>query len=92
MAFIRFAKIDKSLIVIFIGCIFCFVNRVINQVDSELNYNPIINNIVISPSRFLTIIPFIILKIRSKTLFTSNEIENSNSKDLKGIELIYNDN
>ena len=92
MAFIRFAKIDKSLIVIIVGCIFCFVNRFINQVESELNNNPIINNIIISPSRFLTIIPFIILRIRSKRLFTSNEIENSNSKDTKGIELIYNDN
>ena len=89
MAFISFTKIDKSLIVIFIGCIFCFLNRLINQVDSELNENPIINDIVISPSRFLTVIPFIILKIRSKTLFTSNRIENSSSQDTKGVELIH---
>ena len=53
MAFIRFAKIDKSLTVIIMGCIFCFLNRLINQVKSELNENPIINDIVISPSRFL---------------------------------------
>ena len=92
MAFISFGKIDRTLIVIIVGCIFCFINRYINQFDSELNKNSIINNIVISPSRFLTIIPFIIFKIRTKKTISNNEIENSSSQDTKGIELIYNEN
>ena len=92
MAFISLGKIDRTLIVIIVGCIFCFLNRYLNQIDSELNKNPIINNIVISPSRFLTVIPFIILKIRSKRLFNINKIENANTQDTKGIELIYNEN
>ena len=91
MAFISLGKIDRTLIVIIVGCIFCFLNRYLNQIDSELNKNPIINNIVISPSRFLTIIPFIILKMRSKRLFNSNEIESTPSQDTQGIELIYNE-
>ena len=92
MAIISLGQIDKTLIVILVGCIFCFINRYINQFDSELNKNSIINNIVISPSRFLTIIPFIIFKIRTKKTISNNEIENSSSQDTKGIELIYNEN
>ena len=88
MSFICLGKIDKTLIVIVIGCIFCFLNRFINQLDCELFKNPILTVIFISPSKFLTLIPFIILKIRSKRMNTSNEIENSRNK---GIKFIYND-
>ena len=88
MSFISLGKIDKTLIVIIIGCIFCFLNRIVNQTDCELFKNPILTVIFISPSKFLTLIPFIILKIRSKRANLSTEIENSSSK---GIRFIYND-
>ena len=88
MSFISLGKIDKTLIVIIIGGIFCFLNRIINQVDCELFKNPILTVISISPSKFLTLIPFIILKIRSKRVNLSTEIETSSNK---GIRFIYND-
>ena len=88
MSIISLGKLDKTLIVIFVGCIICFLNRLLNQYDCELNKNPMINNIVISPSRFLTVIPFIILKIRNKRMTTNAGIEKSNINQIK---LIYND-
>jgi hypothetical protein len=89
MAYISLGKIDKSLIIIIVGCVFCFINRFLNRIDSLLYKNSILINIVISPSRFLTIILFIILKIRTKRNISSNEIEYTNTKR---IELIFNDN
>ena len=88
MAFISLRKIDKTLIVILIGGIFCFLNRIINRIDCELYKNPILTVICISPSKFLTVIAFIILKIRTKRHNMSTEIENESSK---GIKYIYND-
>ena len=88
MTIISFGKLDKTLIVIFVGCLFCFLNRLLNQVDCKLNKNPMINNICISPSRFLTVIPFIILQIKNKRMITSTEIEKVGTKE---IILIYND-
>ena len=72
MAFIGLGKINTNLIPIIIGCIFCFLNRLLNQYDSPLFKNPILTNICISLSRFLTVIPFVIIKIRSRR---SNEIK-----------------
>ena len=65
MAIISFGKIDRSLIVVIIGCIFCFFNRLLSQVDSRLYKNPILNVICMGPSRFLTVIPLIIFIIKS---------------------------
>ena len=63
MAIIGLGKIDKSLIPIIVGCVFCFVNRIINQYDGSLLLeNKIIPNIFIAFSDLLTLIPYLILK------------------------------
>ena len=67
MAFISLGKIDKNLIPLFIGCIFCLLNRFINQYDNTLLFeNIVLTNLFIYLADCLVIIPFIILKIRSK--------------------------
>ena len=87
MSYINIGKIDKSLIVILVGCIFCFLNRLLNQYDSPLYKNHVLTNICISLSRFLTVIPFIILKIRSRRRSTKKK-EDEN-KSIGKIKLIY---
>ena len=89
MAYISLGNIDKSLIPIIIGCIVCFLNRLLNQYDGTLLFkNLILTNIYISFSRFLAVIPYIILKRRSK------HIQNNDLKSTKSdfIEYIYIDN
>ena len=67
MAFISLGQIDKNLIPMVIGCIFCFLNRILNQYDGTILFNnPILTDIYISVSRFLTVIPFLIMKFRTK--------------------------
>ena len=67
MAFISLGIIDKNLIIILIGCIVCFLNRLLNQYEGSLLFNNIILTVIcISISRFLTFIPFIIVKVRSR--------------------------
>jgi hypothetical protein len=79
MAIIRVGKIDKNMIPILVGCIFCFANRLLNQYDGTLLFkNPIITNIFISISKLFTIIPFIILKRRT------NKIYNTDIQSMKG--------
>ena len=79
MAIIRVGKIDKNMIPILVGCIFCFANRLLNQYDGTLLFkNPIITNIFISISKLFTIIPFIILKRRT------NRIYNTDIQSMKG--------
>ena len=86
MRFITLGKIDRTLIVILIGCVFCFFNRLLNQVDCQLHKTPVLNNICISISRFITVIPFVLYKIRNRRLFTtSSQIEKTKSKDIKYI-------
>ena len=67
MAFIRLGNINKNLIPIVIGSVVCFLNRLLNLYEGTLLFkNVILLNICISLSRFLAIIPYIILKIKSK--------------------------
>ena len=68
MACISLGTIDKYLIVILVGCIFCFLNRLLNKVDIDtiLFDGTVISNICISLSRFLTVIPYIILTIKTR--------------------------
>ena len=97
MAIIRLGKIDKSLIPIIVGCVFCFVNRIINQYDGSLLLeNKIIPNIFIAFSDLLTLIPYLILKKRSKQIkdsdiqitktyhleyiYTNSDLENTQGK------------
>ena len=77
MACISLGKIDKSLIVILVGCIICFLNRLLNKIKygKILFENLLLINICMALSRFLTIIPFIILVIRSRRKNKKLEIE-----------------
>ena len=89
MALINLGQIDKNLIPIFVGCIICFLNRLLNQYKGTLLYkNIIITGIFISISRFLAVIPYIILRIKTKNL------ENIDNKSInkKMIKYIYTDN
>ena len=88
MALINLGKIDKNLIPILIGCIFCFLSRISNNYDGTLLMkNAILTNIVISISKLFTIIPLLIFKIRSKRK-ESIEIENLEENKF---DYIYND-
>ena len=67
MGFISLGKIDKNLISIVIGCVFCYLNRLLNKYEGTLLFkNVILTNIFISFSVFLAGIPCIILNMRSK--------------------------
>ena len=89
MACISLGTINKSLIVIIIGSIICFLNRLLNKIEDAkiLFENLVLINICMSLSRFLTIVPYIILKIRSKRKNKSSDIEDLNH--LK--KLLHND-
>ena len=92
MAFISLGKIDKSFIVIIVGCIFCFLNRLLYQADSLLEEIPILHIIVSSQSRFLTVIPFIILNIRTKRTTNNNNEMEYTIREKKEKKLIFYDN
>ena len=88
MAIISLGKLDKDFISVVVGCVACFLNRLLNQYDGTLLFkNVILSNIFISISRFLTVIPYIILKIRSKRIKRISDVNNIYTND---IEYIYN--
>ncbi len=87
MALISLGKIDINLIPIVIGCIFCFLNRLLNQYDGALLLkNAILTNIFISISKLFTVIPLLILKFRSNKV-SSSEIQSVDS--FNKLEYIY---
>ena len=92
MACISLGKIDKNIIPIIVGSIFCFLNRLLNEAKPEIYENTILTNIVISLSRFLTIIPLIIFKIKFKQDRRYNDKNNNSDKNSKSIVLIYKNN
>jgi len=92
MACISLGKIDKNIIPIIVGSIFCFLNRLLNGAKPEIYENTILTNIVISLSRFLTIIPLIIFKIKFKQDRSCNDKNNNSDKNSKSIVLIYKNN
>ena len=70
MAFIGLGKINTNLIPIIVGCVFCFLNRLLNQYEgTSLFKNVMLTNIFISFSDLFTIVPYIIFKIRSKKIY-----------------------
>ena len=84
MAFITLGKIDKNLITILLGCIICFLNRLLNQYEETLLFKNVILTVTcISISRFLTLFPFILLKIRSKQVNTYLDIQLVNQNAIK---------
>ena len=92
MACISLGKIDKNIIPIIVGSIFCFLNRLLNVTKPQIYENTILTNIVISLSRFLTIIPLIIFKIKFKQDRSYNDKNNNSDKNSKSIVLIYKNN
>ena len=67
MSFIRFGKIDKTIIPIILGCIFCFLNRILNTYKGTILFDHmIIANIFVASSKLFAIIPYAIYKIRTK--------------------------
>ena len=87
MRFISIGKIDSNLISIIIGCIFCFLNRLLNQYNALLFENSILADVIVSVSYLFAIIPLIILKIRSKRK-NKDDIEKANDNK---IEYIFTD-
>ena len=82
MAYISLGNIDKNLITIFVGCVICFFNRLLNQYDGTLLFKNVIMTVFcISTSRFLTLFPYIILKIRLKQAknYINNQFMNQNA-------------
>ena len=91
MAFIGLGKINSNLIPIIIGCIFCFLNRLLNQYEgTKLFENVMLTNIFISFSDIFTIIPYIIFKIRSKKVYKpeNKEVIPNETKETK-FEFLY---
>ena len=67
MSFISFGKIDKNIIPIFMGCIFCFLSRLLFTYDGIILFNhPILTNIFAEFPKIFTFIPFLIAKSRTK--------------------------
>ena len=76
MEFIGLGDVNKSLIAIIVGCIFCFLNRILNLfAETELFKNKILTNIFISFADVFTVIPYIITKRRSKSKFIKTNIK-----------------
>ena len=94
MAFIGFGKIDKNIIPLILGCVFCLLNRILNSAfGNYLLSNVILTNIFISLANTLIIIPYLVYKLISKKIdknkkkedkdvnneITKKESKNSNS-------------
>ena len=77
MAFITFGKVNRDIIPILVGCIFCFFSRFLIVFDESILYNhPIIINIFSDSSKIFAIIPLVIAKTRT------NEVNKNNAKNL----------
>ena len=63
---ISVGKFDKCFLAVLIGCIFCFLNRFLNQYNSNLSKQASIHNIYISGSKFLVIIPYLVSRKLNK--------------------------
>ena len=86
MAFISLGKADKDLISVLVGCVFSFSSRLIfNYKGTTLFDHPLISNLLASIFRIITVIPYIIFKIRF-IKFENNGKKIENNKD---IEYIY---
>ena len=83
MAVISLGKINKNIISIIVGSIFCFLNRILNNYQGTILFKHIIiTNIIIGISKLFTVIPFIILKIRTKNIYNTDIQNNNNNAQL----------
>ena len=96
MAIISLGKLDKDFISVVVGCVACFLNRLLNQYDGTLLFkNIILTNINISSSKLLGIIPYIVslkfnnsVRQKSSLITSSSTSENQKNKCIKG-KLLY---
>ena len=64
MAFIGFGKINKNIVPLILGCVFCLLNRLLNSYNgTKLFQNVVLTNIFISLGDMFIIIPYIIVVI-----------------------------
>jgi len=91
MALIGLGAVDRNLIAIILSCIFCLLNRFINQLfQKKLLENKVYTNIVISFAESFIVIPYIIDRKRSKGRTLINAINNINSNEEENkFEYIY---
>ena len=88
MAIISLGKIDKKMFSILIGCIFCFLSRSVSAFEATILFDhPIIVSFSIAIAKCFNIIPFIIIKLRSKKVHKSDN--ENNNKINKEVELYY---
>ena len=74
MACISLGTIDKNLIPILISCIFSFLSRLLfTYKETVLFTHPLISNLFATFAKYFTVIPFIIVKVRSKKVDKSFE-------------------
>ena len=67
MALISLGQIDQKLIPLILGCIFCFLSRLLFKVENTLLFKQkIFPNLLAALAKLFTIIPYIIFKRRSK--------------------------
>ena len=90
MKFLSLGKIDKNIISIIVGCVFCFLSRLLFRFpgDSDLFDHTIITNLLVSISYFFTIIPFLILKYRTNNKHKIESIQNNDLEDMEDIPTI----
>ena len=87
MAIISLGTLDKKLIPILIGAVFSILNRLlIKYPDTNIFKHKIIANIVSIFSKTFTVVPYLILKCKSRKM-QYNEIENRINRE----DLIFND-
>ena len=68
MTFINLGQVDKNIFAIIIGCVACFLNRLLNQYKGTILFqNKILTSIYIVIPRILTVFPLIFIKIRSRS-------------------------
>ena len=76
MAFIGFGKIDKNIIPLILGCVFCLLNRLVNSYQgTKLFHNVILTNIFVTLSHSLILIPYIIYRIITKKCGKKKKVE-----------------
>ena len=82
MACINFGQLDKNLIPILIGSIFCFFSRLLfNFVDTIYYDHAIISSLFCSSPKLLTFIPLLIFKYRTKRLNHKDIINKDNIEE-----------
>ena len=90
MACISLGTIDKNLIPILIACIFSFLSRLLLTYKNTILFShPLISNYFATASKYFTIIPFIIITIRTKKknqMNLSKKKEASKTKNLTKIQ------